>query len=72
MQGKVGPEDIKAVTTGKLPLKWLFSKQHRAFDAKAELRADLARRGVNLEGEQQTKTKIPLEFFARGLGGPPT
>ena len=29
--------------------------------------AYLARHGVNLEGEQQTKTKTALEFFAREL-----
>ena len=38
-----------------------------AFDVAAELRAYLARHGVNLEGEQQTKTKTTLEFFARQL-----
>jgi len=38
-----------------------------AFDVAAESRAYLARHGVNLEGEQQTKTKTALEFFAREL-----
>ena len=35
-----------------------------AFDAAAKTRAFLASRGVNLDGEQQTKTRTALEFFA--------
>jgi hypothetical protein len=38
-----------------------------AFQVAAELRADLAGRGVNLFGEQQTKTRAALEYFAREL-----
>jgi hypothetical protein len=38
-----------------------------AFQVAAETRAYLAARGVNLEGEQQTKTKTALEYFARRL-----
>jgi len=38
------------------------------FQVAAELRAYLAKRGVNLSGEQQTKTKTALEFFSRELG----
>ena len=36
-----------------------------AFETAAEARAFLASKGVNLEGEQQTKTRTALEFFAR-------
>ena len=36
-----------------------------AFQVAAEVRAYLAERGVSLTGEQQTKTKTALEFFAR-------
>ena len=36
-----------------------------AFQVAAETRAYLAARGVNLFGEQQTKTRTALEFFAR-------
>ena len=36
-----------------------------AFQVAAEVRAYLAERGVPLTGEQQTKTKTALEFFAR-------
>ncbi len=36
-----------------------------AFQAAAEARAYLAGRGVDLSGEQQTKTKTALEFFSR-------
>ena len=39
-----------------------------AFQAAAETRAFLTRRGVDLEGEQETKTKKALEFFAARLG----
>ncbi|MGH2800236.1 MAG: adenylate cyclase [Solirubrobacterales bacterium] len=35
-----------------------------AFQVAAEARADLSARGVELEGEQQTKTRTALEFFA--------
>lgn len=38
-----------------------------AFQVAAETRAFLASRGVELEGEQQTKTKTALEYFAREL-----
>jgi len=36
-----------------------------AFQVAAEGRAFLASRGVDLEGEQQTKTRTALEFFAK-------
>jgi hypothetical protein len=42
----------------------------QAFQAAAELRAFLAARGVDRSGEQQTKTKKALEFFAGELRGP--
>jgi hypothetical protein len=38
-----------------------------AFQVAAETRAFLAERGVNLFGEQQTKTRTALEFFAHEL-----
>lgn len=38
-----------------------------AFQAAAESRAYLASRGVDLSGEQQTKTKSALEFFSQQL-----
>ena len=41
-----------------------------AFLAAAEVRAFLAGRGVDLSGEQQTKTKKALEFFANELRAP--
>jgi len=37
---------------------------HEAFQAAAETRTYLTRKGVNLEGEQQTKTRAALEYFA--------
>jgi hypothetical protein len=38
-----------------------------AFDVAAEARAFLAGKGVDLLGEQQTKTRTALEFFSREL-----
>ena len=40
-----------------------------AFQATAELRAFLAAKGLDVSGEQQTKTKTALEFFAAELSG---
>jgi hypothetical protein len=37
------------------------------FQVAAEARAFLASRGVEMGGEQQTKTKTALEFFAKEL-----
>jgi hypothetical protein len=38
-----------------------------AFDVAAETRAFLSSQGVDLSGEQQTKTKTALEYFSRNL-----
>ncbi len=38
-----------------------------AFDVAAKTRAFLAGRGINLSGEQATKTRTALEFFSREL-----
>jgi hypothetical protein len=38
-----------------------------AFEVAAETRAFLAKQGVDLSGEQQTKTSTALEFFSRNL-----
>jgi hypothetical protein len=42
---------------------------HEAFDVAVETRAFLTQRGVDLTGEQETKTKKALEFFADRLQG---
>jgi hypothetical protein len=39
-----------------------------AFEVAVELRSYLSQRGLNLTGEQQTKTKLALEYFAANLG----
>jgi hypothetical protein len=39
-----------------------------AFQVAAEMRAFLAARGIDLTGEQQTKTRKALEFFAQAAG----
>ena len=38
-----------------------------AFQVAAETRAELSARGVDLTGEQQTKTRTALEFFAASV-----
>jgi len=38
---------------------------NEAFQVAAETRAFLAQRGVDLSGEQETKTRKALEYFAR-------
>jgi hypothetical protein len=40
-------------------------KPEEAFQIAAEVRAFLIGNGVNLEGEQQTKTRTALEFYSR-------
>ena len=42
-----------------------------AFQVAAEARAHLAQAGVDLSGEQQTKTRKALKFFAKALDGAP-
>jgi len=42
-------------------------KPKEAFQVAAETRAYLSDRGVNLSGEQQTKTRTALEYFAKEL-----
>ena len=42
-----------------------------AFQAAAELRAFLSAKGLDASGEQQTKTRTALEFFAAELSGEP-
>ena len=42
----------------------------RAFDTAARTRAFLSERGIDLSGEQETKTRTALEFFAGELVAP--
>jgi hypothetical protein len=42
-------------------------KPSEAFDVAARTRVYLSERGVNLAGEQQTKTRTALEFYSREL-----
>ena len=39
-----------------------------AFQVAAEARAFLVKHGIDLGGEQQTKTRTALEFFSNELG----
>jgi hypothetical protein len=72
---KTAPEGFP---TGKLVSEaWLYPDGARIlelstkcppaemFDTAVRARAHLAGLGVNLSGEQQTKTKTALEFFSR-------
>ena len=56
------PDDSKIL---ELSTKCLPSE---AFQVAAEARAFLAGRGIDLDGEQQTKTRKALEFFSARLG----
>jgi hypothetical protein len=76
---KFDPEDLNRRLVGEM---WLYPDGSRvlelstkcepaqAFQVAAEMRAFLAARGIDLSGEQQTKTKKMLEFFAEELRGP--
>jgi hypothetical protein len=76
---KFDPEGMDRRLVGEM---WLYPDGSRvlelstkcepgqAFQVAAELRAFLAARGVDRSGEQQTKTKKALEFFAGQLRGP--
>lgn len=73
---KFAPEDYGRKLVAEL---WLYPDNSRilelstkcgaseAFQVAAETRSYLARHGVDLGGEQQTKTKSALEFFSREL-----
>jgi hypothetical protein len=70
---KFTPPELDRRVTAEL---WLYPDDSRvlelstkcppaeAFQAAAETRAHLARHGVDLEGEQQAKTRRALEFFS--------
>jgi hypothetical protein len=72
---KTVPKDYGRKLVGEL---WLYPDGSRilelstkcrpaeAFQVAAETRAFLVERGVELSGEQQTKTRTALEFFATG------
>ena len=74
---KFSPEDLRRRMVAEL---WLYPDGERilelstkclpgeGFQVAAETRAYLAGRGVDLYGEQQTKTKTALEYFSRSLG----
>jgi hypothetical protein len=75
---KFSPEDYPRKLVAEL---WLYPDGTRIlelstkcppsemFQVAAESRAFLSGRGVNLSGEQQTKTKTALEFFSQNLDG---
>lgn len=74
---KFAPKEFKRKLVAEL---WLYPDNSRilefstkclpgeAFQVAAEFRAFLSSRGVDLSGEQQTKTRKALEFFSRRLG----
>jgi hypothetical protein len=73
---KFSPRDYRRRLVAEL---WLYPDGSRilelstkcapaeAFDVAAETRAFLAKQGVDLSGEQQTKTSTALKFFSRNL-----
>jgi hypothetical protein len=73
---KFSPADFARKLVAEL---WLYPDESRilelstkclpadAFQTAAESRAYLAQRGIDLSGEQQTKTKRALEFFSERL-----
>jgi hypothetical protein len=73
---KFSPEDLRRRMVAEL---WLYPDGERilelstkclpgeGFQVAAETRSYLAGRGVDLYGEQQTKTKTALEYFSRSL-----
>ena len=73
---KCEPEDFEPRLVAEV---WLYPDGSRilelstrcatteAFEVAAEARAFLTERGVELGGEQQTKTRTALEFFAKEL-----
>jgi hypothetical protein len=73
---KFSPEELRRRMVAEL---WLYPDGERilelstkcppgeGFQVAAETRAYLAGRGVDLYGEQQTKTKTALEYFSRSL-----
>jgi hypothetical protein len=73
---KYAPKGFNRKLVGEL---WLYPDGSRilelstkclpdeAFQVAAESRAYLTERGVDLAGEQQTKTRTALDFFSRGL-----
>ena len=78
---KFAPQELGRKMVAEL---WLFPDGTRTlelstkcgtgetFQVAAEARAFLSDKGIDLEGEQATKTKTALEFFAAGLSGPST
>lgn len=70
---KVSPEGFGRRLVGEL---WMYpdgsqivelstkARPHEAFQVSAEAKAFLLSKGVDLTGEQQTKTKTALEFFS--------
>jgi hypothetical protein len=76
MKLKFTPKGLKRRLVAEL---WLYPDGERilelstkcapgeGFQVAAEMRAFLAERGVDLYGEQQTKTKTALDYFARNL-----
>jgi hypothetical protein len=72
------PAEIKRKMVAEM---WLYPDESRilelstkcapneAFEVAAEARAFLATRGVDVSGEQETKTKRALEFFGARLAG---
>jgi hypothetical protein len=78
LKARVTPPELDRRIVGEL---WLFPDGSRvaelstraapneAFQVAGEARAHLAKAGIDLTGEQQTKTRKALKFFAKALDG---
>jgi hypothetical protein len=79
LKGKITPPELGQRLVGEM---WLYPDGSRiielstkclpgqGMDVGIAVRDYLAAKGLDLEGEQQTKTKTALEFFSRELRGP--
>jgi hypothetical protein len=61
-------EDIWMASSGRVaPASHSGCAPAEGFQVAAETRAFLAEQGVDLSGEQQTKTKTALQYFSKNL-----
>ncbi len=58
---------VRFSQNGHAPRLGCYLGQDRIADLEASATAFLASKGVDLSGEQQTKTRTALEFFANEL-----
>ena len=67
MAGRRFQVTMRAAGTGPMGAAHSGCAPAEGFQVAAETRAFLAEQGVDLSGEQQTKTKTALEYFSQNL-----